>query len=329
LGCNTNYEGISGNYSINLKILLSQNADFKLQKKCIFIISKRLKQYGFYESDYSFNSKGDTLILNCKKVDFPDRVVSLILSEGNLEFWETYNFQFLMDEFKEANELTFTILNSSTLKKKKSITKSGELEVESETNSSLFKFLNLNNIMVDGNLESAKSPVIGYSLIEDTAKVMEMLNLPEVKNLFPQNCVFIWGIKPTKNSNDKKYLELFAIKVSSSDGEPLLNGEVITDALQDFGQDGQVEVNITMNSIGAKKWQTITSENINDNIAIVMDNHVYSAPKVITEILGGKSQISGGFTIEEAKDLAAILKSMRLPCKLTLIEKKFTNKVSF
>lgn len=155
-------------------------------------------------------------------------------------------------------------------------------------------------------------PVIGYVLAKDTGKVNEYINLPEIKSIFPKNLKFLWSVKPI--GDEKPVYELLAIKITTRNNRAPLEGEVVTDARQDFSSEsGKPEISMNMNSEGARTWKRMTSENIGKSIAIVLDNFVYSYPTVQSEIPSGRSSITGNFTINEAKDMANILKAGKLP----------------
>jgi SecD/SecF fusion protein len=170
-----------------------------------------------------------------------------------------------------------------------------------------------------GQSEYQKGPVIGYSLIKDTSKVNAILHRDDIKAILPKNMEFRWGVKPpTKESSA---LELIAIKTNGRDKLPPLDGGAIADARQDFGQfNGQPEITMRMNPEGAQTWKRLTSENIGKSIAIVLDESVYSFPTVQGEIAGGNSNITGNFEINEAKDLANILKAGKLPAPARIVE---------
>ncbi len=191
---------------------------------------------------------------------------------------------------------------------------------------SLFKYLRPNfSQSADGKWYPGNGAIMGTSLIRDTARVNTMLKLAQVKGLFPRDMKLLWGVKPPnymKSSTGVQIdaLELYILHVKSRDGEPPLDGEVITDARYDYSQTGVVEVNMQMNSEGAHIWKNLTHDNLKKSIAIVLDNYVYSAPTVQSEISGGRSQITGNFTIEEASDLANVLKSGKLPVPAHIIE---------
>ena len=174
----------------------------------------------------------------------------------------------------------------------------------------------------DGQPMAGENAVIGRADIKDTAKVNKMLR--ETKNIFPRDLRFAWMNKPVDDFETKKAttkMELIALKVSNPrEGKPGLGGEVITSARQDYDQNGRVEVSMSMNAEGAKVWKRLTGENIGRQIAIVLDDYVYSAPNVNGEIPNGQSQISGNFTVEEAQDLANILKAGKLPARARIVE---------
>lgn len=156
--------------------------------------------------------------------------------------------------------------------------------------------------------------------LKDTAKVNEILSRPEVKNMFPNSVEFLWEVKPSAGTNgNDQFLNLHAIK-TNRDGKAALEGDVIADARQDLSPTGQVEVNMQMNATGSRKWKTLTANSIGKRIAIILDDNVYSAPNVNQEIPNGSSVITGSFTIEEAQDLAQILKAGKLAAPTRIVE---------
>ncbi len=173
-----------------------------------------------------------------------------------------------------------------------------------------------------GQIVPAETARVGIAQVKDTAVINKMLAEVKDKNIFPRNLKFAWTVKPEITQGEAEYLELVALKMSR-DNKCALGGEVITDARQDYGQNNQVEVTIQMNSEGAKTWKRLTGENIGKQIAIVLDDYVYSYPVVNGEIPNGRSSISGGgMTIEEAQDLANILKAGKLPAPARILEEQ-------
>jgi len=163
----------------------------------------------------------------------------------------------------------------------------------------------------------AKTARMGVAAIKDTARVNHMLR--QTKDVFPRDMKLVWTVKPDPSRPD--LLELVALKASSRDGKAALGGDVIVDARQDYDQNGRINVDLQMNGQGAKVWKRLTGENIGNQIAIVLDNYVYSYPNVNGEIPNGRSTISGGtMDLEEAQDLANILKAGKLPAAARIVE---------
>ena len=156
-------------------------------------------------------------------------------------------------------------------------------------------------------------------LVKDTSKISQMLKDPLIAPLIPNSARFLWGAQPIQATDGEELMELYVLTTKGKKGA-VLQGDVITDARQDFDNYGRPAVSMRMNTNGSKRWRKVTRENLNKQIAIVLDDRVYSAPVVETEIADGSSQISGNFSIEEAKDLANILKSGSLPAPTRIIE---------
>jgi SecD/SecF fusion protein len=155
----------------------------------------------------------------------------------------------------------------------------------------------------------------------DTAKINRIILDKGTRNILPNDLKFAWSVKPIVQSEGKAFYELYALKASKGGNmQAALAGDVVTDATPGFDERGRPDVNMLMNTEGAKKWKKVTGDNIGNQIAIVLDGYVYSAPVVQSEIGGGRSSISGSFTIEEAKDLANILKAGKLPAKTRIVE---------
>jgi len=184
-------------------------------------------------------------------------------------------------------------------------------------NNPLYAVLNPAYEQRQGQYYPGQSATVGYAAIKDTAKVNKMLQ--QTKNLKPRDLKLAWMNKPRVKGSD--VLELIALKVSNPrEMKPALGGDVITNARQDYDQNGKVEVSMSMNPEGAKTWKRITGDNIGRQIAIVLDGYVYSAPNVNSEIPNGQSSISGNFSVEEAQDLANILKAGKLPAPARIVE---------
>ncbi|MEP7129083.1 MAG: protein translocase subunit SecD, partial [Chitinophagales bacterium] len=164
------------------------------------------------------------------------------------------------------------------------------------------------------------TPILGYCATKDTARVNEIFRMPEVRAVMPSDIKLLWTVKPSPMFKDNR-LQLIAIKVESRDGRPPLDGAAVSDAYQDMGQfNNSPEISMRMNEEGAAKWARLTAANIKKSVAIVLDDYVYSFPTVQNEITGGSSSITGNFTINEAKDLANILKAGKLPAPARIVE---------
>jgi SecD/SecF fusion protein len=158
--------------------------------------------------------------------------------------------------------------------------------------------------------------------VKDTARVNALFRRADVRGFFPANLKFAWAAKGIPATNGDEILSLEALKQAEGQKAPL-EGDVITDAAQDFDQTGRAEVTMSMNGTGARIWKNLTGANIGRRIAIVLDGYIYSAPVINGEIPGGRSSISGSFTVEEAKDLANVLKAGKLPAPTRIVEDAF------
>jgi SecD/SecF fusion protein len=183
----------------------------------------------------------------------------------------------------------------------------------------LFAYLNPNASRTGQYIEG---PVVGIALKQDMPRIDSLLSIRQVKELLPNNVIFRWGVKAI--DENEQYYYLYALKITNRDGSPALSGNVVTDATADYSQSvmsrSQQEVSMTMNAEGAKAWARLTKENVEKCIAIVLDDKVYSAPRVSGEIPNGHSQITGQFTVEEAKDLANVLKSGKMAASVNIVQ---------
>jgi len=196
---------------------------------------------------------------------------------------------------------------------KKATEGKGNLSDKAKKNN-LFAYLMPNVDRQSG--QPGPNSTVGYASIKDTAAINKMLKV--VKESFPKNMILAWTVKPEKNAPD--VLELIALRVTSRDGSAPLGGDVIVNARQDYNQNGQVEISMKMNSEGARIWKRLTGANVGNQIAIVLDGFVYSAPNVNDEIPNGSSSISGSYSVEEAQDLANILQAGKLPAPARIVQ---------
>lgn len=204
--------------------------------------------------------------------------------------------------------------------KKDSATLMNESAALYKKNNPLFAVLSPN---VNQQNQLVKSAAVGIAELKDTAKVNEYLRMEKIASIFPRDLKLLWEVKPFITNENGEFFRLVAIKVTSRDGKPALSGDVIVNADHDFAQNqANAVVNMSMNGEGAKIWARLTKDNVGRQIAIVLDNYVYSFPNVNGEITGGRSEIRGNFTINEAQDLANILKSGKLDAPARIIEEQ-------
>lgn len=320
------------------------------------ILMNRIDKFGVVQPNIQRLENSGLILIELPGVKEPERVRKLLQGTASLEFWETYEFTELYSSFIAANTKLAEINEAASPKteaveKEKdkkadapaaettvtdSLTDDALLAKIKETKDAdstqtldkadfakkypIFAVLQPN---VNMNNEPSRGPVVGMAHFKDTAKVASMLRMEQIRSLFPRNVRFHWGVKPPRWDKSETIYELIAIKVNSRDGKAPLDGGVITDAREAFGNVKNVaEVDMSMNAEGAKVWKRLTSENIGRSIAILLDGYAYSFPTVQTEISGGRSQITGDFSINEAKDLANVLKSGKLPAPAHIVQEQ-------
>lgn len=321
------------------------------------IIRTRIDRFGVAQPNIQQLQTKGRILVELPGVKDQKRVRSLLQGTAMLEFWETYENQEVYTYLLQANE---RLREMQALQKKAETTEPEEALTEepekaeeqvaeqdtvSEQESSLLAELEAAGDTTQAGLDDLENfreefplfavlnpstdqqgqlfpgPAIGIAHSRDTAKVNEYLNREQIKSIFPRDMMFRWTAKSTDQAGN--YYRLIALKANTRDGRAPLDGDVITDARQDFDQFGSnPEVSMTMNSEGAKTWQRLTKENIGKSIAIVLDGYVRSFPTVQNEISGGRSSITGLETIEEAKDLANILKSGKMPAPARIIQEE-------
>ncbi len=324
------------------------------------IIRNRIDRFGVAQPNVQRLEGSGRIVVQLPGVKEPERVRKLLQGTASLEFWETYENSQVFPFLEQANAKIKEIRDAEELlNKEEQVDVAVEEKVEKEAQQEQVSEIDtakageeeeLIEMLKDkqdttelGNTDYVKNyplfaklnpstnqqgqlmpgPIVGMAHYRDTAQINEYLSLQQVKSLFPRDLKFLWAIKPVKWDKTESYFELVAIKVTSRDGNPPLDGGVITDAREEFGQNnGAAEVSMVMNAEGAKVWARLTADNIGKCIAIVLDDYVYSFPRVSQEIRGGRSSISGDFTINEAKDLANVLKSGKLPAPARIIQEE-------
>ena len=315
------------------------------------VLRTRIDRFGVVSPNIQRLETAGRILVELPGVKEPERVRKLLQGSANLEFWETYKLPEIYQQLIAADNALAALLNKDAQVEEASATEEAptteaqsaatdstsnadsllaELNQENNENAAaaqsmeefakqhpLFALLQISQY----NGQLSPGATVGVAMAKDMDKISEYLNMKQVKELLPRNLSLKWGVKAIDEK--EQYFELYALKMSNRDGSPALGGDVVTDANADFVQQaGRSEqmVNMVMNAEGAKAWARLTKENIGNQIAIVLDEMVYSAPRVNDEITGGRSQITGNFTPEEAKDLANVLKSGKMAASVHIVQ---------
>ena len=313
------------------------------------VLRTRIDRFGVVQPNLQRLETNGRILIELPGVKEPERVRKLLQGSANLEFWETYNLTEIYNGLMDANHALSEILEEEEPAPAEvetpavaeaearveaepesagaldSLTAAIDMSVQAEDSVALMEQFRRDNPLFallqlsTNNGQIMETPAIGVAAARDTAKVSAYLNMRQVKETLPRDLAFRWAVKSVDEQG--RYFYLYAIKVTSRDGKAPLEGNVITDASSSLSQfQTSFEVDMTMNPEGAKAWARLTKENIGRCIAIVLDGMVYSAPRVNTEIEGGRSQITGDFTQEEAKDLANVLKSGKMPAPSHIVQ---------
>lgn len=306
------------------------------------IIRTRIDRFGVAQPNIQPLQTAGRILVELPGIDDPKRVRKLLQGTANLEFWETYDNSEVYQYLAQANQKLAEVLAvqsqsqataapADTTAKPTATEEAGsllsELDTKAKTDSTSaisadvkkqFPLFSILSPSATAQGQLFPGAAVGTAHFKDTAMVNSYLKMTQVKALFPRNLTFKWTAKAI--DKDEKFFRLIAIKVTSRDGRAPLEGDVITDARQDYADMGsRPEVSMTMNSEGAKVWARLTKDNVGKSIAIVLDGYVRSYPNVNGEITGGRSSITGLESVEEAKDLANILKSGKMPAPAVII----------
>ena len=306
------------------------------------VVRTRIDKFGVVQPNIQkLEGQQGRIMVEMPGINEPERVRKLLQGSANLEFWETYNsdeiIPFLQQiDQREANvrsgkdEATdTTAVDTAAAPAAKKATakfqmkkKAGAAEKESASQMEQAKkehpLLSIFQPTGNGALS-----LVGYASARDTAAVNKIIYSALAKQILPSDCRLLWSAKPADGIQAKNIYELHAIKVTTTNGRAPIEGDVVTDAKDQFNNlTGTPEVSMTMNSDGARRWAALTKANVGKAIAIVLDGTVYSAPRVSGEISGGQSSINGNFTIEDTKDLANTLKSGRMPAPAHIVQEE-------
>ena len=309
------------------------------------VLRQRIDRFGVVQPNIQKLGNGRILI-ELPGIKEPERVRKLLQGSANLEFWETYDFADIYTNIVEANKVLGALqktagaapvkvdstaavkpvaakptvsgvdsLKAALGKKAATSNDSTKMMEQSRKENPLFAVLQPN---INGG-QVGRGPIVGMAHSKDTAAINAYFAMKQIKELLPRDLGLRWTVKPL--SAKSEIFQLIAIRITNRDGRAPLGGDVITDARADFAQtSAYANVSMTMNAEGSKTWARMTKDNIGKCIAIALDGYIYSFPTVNGEIEGGSSQITGNFTVEEAKDLANTLKSGKMPAPARIVQ---------
>ena len=292
------------------------------------VVRTRIDKFGVVQPNIQkLEGQEGRIMVEMPGIKEPERMRKLLQGSANLEFWETYNAQEIMPYLNQLNQRLANGENDTT---KADTAKAAVAQKAPKFGKAAAGKKNLADAEAKRNpLLSKLMPypslaLVGYASINDTAAINRMLQSQLAKQILPSDVRLLWSAKPVTDVPQlRNHYELYALKVTTTNGRAPLEGDVVTDAKDQFNNvTGQPEVSMTMNSEGARRWAALTKANVGKAVAIVLDGVVYSAPRVSQEIDGGESSISGNFTVEETKDLANTLKSGRMPAPAKIVQEE-------
>ena len=291
------------------------------------VLRNRIDRFGVTQPNIQRLGNSGRILVELPGVKEPERVRKLLQGTASLEFWATYDNAEVEAYLAEANATLAQILGNEETEE--TVAAEGDLLAQelqnNEADAAAFAAYKKQNPLFAVLQPSGArgTACIGYAHYADTAKINKYLSMPQIKSLFPVEFKPMWAVKASPYIPGGNTFELVAIKATSRDGKAPLDGGVVTDARVQYGNSGgNPEVSMSMNGEGASIWARMTGDNIGKQIAIVLDGMVYSYPMVNGKIEGGSSQITGNFTLEEAEDLANVLKSGKLPAPATIIQEQ-------
>ena len=304
------------------------------------VVRTRIDKFGVVQPNIQkLEGQEGRIMVEMPGIREPERMRKLLQGSANLEFWETFNADEIAPLLSQvdqrfanggqeqaaadtaaakADTVKAAAKKEAKLQLKGTDTEGAKASKKAEADMAKMHPL-LSRLQVIGQGLS----VVGYASVRDTAAVNKIIYSAVAKQILPANLRLLWSAKPADGIQAKNFYELHAIKVTTTNGRAPLEGDVVTDAKDQFNNvSGQPEVSMSMNTDGARRWAALTKANTGRAIAIVLDGSVYSAPRVNGEISGGQSSISGNFTIEDTKDLANTLKSGRMPAPARIVQEE-------
>lgn len=310
------------------------------------VVRTRIDKFGVVQPNIQkLEGQQGRIMVEMPGINEPERVRKLLQGSANLEFWETYNSDEIIPYLSQLNqreanhrsgakeEVADSAANDTAAVaavEKAEAKAQAKAAFKTKKNAKADDAASMAEAKKQNPLFSIFQPsgngalsLVGYASARDTAEVNKIIYSALAKQILPADCRLLWSAKPADGIQAKNIYELHAIKVTTTNGRAPIEGDVVTDAKDQFNNvTGSPEVSMTMNSDGARRWAALTKANVGKAIAIVLDGTVYSAPRVNGEISGGQSSISGNFTIEDTKDLANTLKSGRMPAPAHIVQEE-------
>jgi len=301
------------------------------------VLRNRIDRFGVTQPNIQRLGNSGRILVELPGVKEPERVRKLLQGTASLEFWPTFDNQEVFGYLQQANAALREYLAAADV-----ASDSAAVAADSTANDALAQAIaadstsnaDIERMKKESPLFALLSPMyyngqvapgacIGMAHYKDTARINQYLNLPAVKQIFPVEFVPMWTVKASQRDESGVFFELVAIKKGTRDGKAPLDGGAVTDASVAYGNTGASPmVDMAMNAEGSRIWARMTAENLGKQIAVVLDGMVYSYPTVQSEITGGRSQITGQFSVDEATDLANVLKSGKLPAPATIIQEQ-------
>ena len=307
------------------------------------VVRNRIDKFGVVQPNIQkLEGQSGRIMVEMPGIKEPERVRKLLQGSANLEFWETYNSQEITPLLAQLNQRyaaqggaavdTTAVAADTTAVDTTKAAAAGDLAAKLAKKDAKADNKALEAAKKQNPLFSIFQPtqgntlaIVGYANARDTAEINKIIYSDLARQIFPAELKLRWGAKAEDfgGQNTKgDIFELYALKITEPSGRAPLEGDVITNAKDDFDQMGHPSVSMQMNSDGARRWSQITKQNIGKAVAIVLDDAVYSAPRILTQIDGGNSQITGNFTIEDTKDLANTLNSGKMPAPTRIVQEE-------
>ena len=303
------------------------------------VLRTRIDRFGVVQPNIqSLEDKMGRIMVELPGIKEPERVRKLLQGSANLEFWETYNAKDVAPYLQAADNKLRNILANEAPADGVAVDSTAAPVVAQATSTadSLAAALKGENKAQSVDLaqikkehpllavlqvnSSGQGPVVAYANYKDTADINKYLSMKEIQAELPKDLRLKWGVSAYEYDPKGQTFELYAIRSTERNGRAPLEGDVVVSAKDEYDQFGKPAVSMSMNTDGSRRWAQLTKQNIGKSIAIVLDGYVYSAPNVNTEITGGNSQITGHFTPEQAKDLANVLKSGKMPAPARIVQ---------